>query len=163
MADSEGSNPSPSTPSTVGEGLKDLHLQKEDLGSSRGRALARNIKRENILSNDMSPSALSYKHSLQSPKKPGSSSQSSTVSTPKNEGVIPSSVILKQQPGQPAKLARSTSQKVTTRTPPTFNDYSNRTDEAKGTFQVLPACIYSSKAIGATDHAMDCECAEEWG
>ncbi|KAL8975539.1 MAG: hypothetical protein Q9197_000216 [Variospora fuerteventurae] len=163
MADCKGPELFQSTPDVVGDGLKELHLQKEDTGQRRGEALSKNIvRRERPLGGDMSPSTVSRPHSLQSPRKQGASSQSSTVSTPKNEEVIPSSVTLKQQPGQPPKLARSTSQKVISRTPPTFDDYQSRTDEAKGTFQVIPGCTYSSKAIGATDHAMDCECAEEW-
>ncbi|KAL8710925.1 MAG: hypothetical protein Q9220_004524 [cf. Caloplaca sp. 1 TL-2023] len=99
---------------------------------------------------------------LQSPQKSGVSSHSSTVSTPKNEELIPSAVTLKQEPGEPPKLARSTSQKVTSRAPPLFHQLPSKTEEAKDTFQAIPSCVYSSKAIGATDHAMDCECNEEW-
>ncbi|KAL8655245.1 MAG: hypothetical protein Q9210_000993, partial [Variospora velana] len=163
MADCEGPELFQSSPDVVGDGLKELHLQKEDTGRRRGDTLSENIiRRERPLGGDTSPSTVSRPHSLQSPRKQGASSQSSTVSTPKNEEIIPSSVTLKQQPGQPPTLARSTSQKVISRTPPTFDDYQSRTDEANGTFQVIPGCTYSSKAIGATDHAMDCECAEEW-
>lgn len=163
MAADENTVSTPSTPNIVEEGLKDLHLQNEDLGSLKSRTLSRNIKRDNTMGNDTPSSTMSRTHSLQSPKKPGSSTHSSTVSTPKNEDSIPSSVTLKQQPGQPLKLTRSTSQKVAARTPPTFLDHPTKTDEAKDTFQVIPRCIYSTKAIGATDHAMDCECTEEWG
>ncbi|KAL8941487.1 MAG: hypothetical protein Q9216_002215 [Gyalolechia sp. 2 TL-2023] len=162
MADDEKTISSPSTPNVVEEGLKDLHLQKEDLGNLRDRMLSRNIKRDNTLDNDTASLAKNWRHSLQSPKKPGSSTHSSAVSTPKSEDVIPSSVTLKQQPGQPPKLTRSTSQKVMARPPPTFDDHPDKTNEAKATFQVIPGCIYSTKAIGATDHAMDCECSEEW-
>ncbi|KAI4190507.1 MAG: hypothetical protein L6R41_000742 [Letrouitia leprolyta] len=162
MAADENTVSTPSTPNIVEEGLKDLHLQNEDLGSLKSRTLSRNIKRDNTMGNDTPSSTMSRTHSLQSPKKPGSSTHSSTVSTPKNEDSIPSSVTLKQQPGQPLKLTRSTSQKVAARTPPTFLDHPTKTDEAKDTFQVIPRCIYSTKAIGATDHAMDCECTEEW-
>ncbi|KAL9602575.1 MAG: hypothetical protein Q9219_001719 [cf. Caloplaca sp. 3 TL-2023] len=162
MADNEEKMTSPSTPNIVEGGLKDLHLQKEEPGSRRGKTLSRNVRRDNHSSKDMSPSALSRTHSLQSPQKPEGSSHSSAVSTPRNEDVLPGSVTLKQQVGQPPKLARSISQKVAVRTPPTFHDYPTKTDEARDTFQVIAGCIYSSKAIGATDHAMDCECAEEW-
>lgn len=163
MAEDEGAKSSPSTPNVVEEGLKDLDLQKVDSGTSRGRMSSRNIKRENSMGAGISPAGFGGRHSLESPKKPGSSSHSSAVSTPKTEEVVPGSVTLKQQPGQPPKLARSTSRRVVPRTPPLFHEYASRTEEAKGAFQVIPACIYSSKTIGATDHAMDCECAEEWG
>ncbi|KAL8705012.1 MAG: hypothetical protein Q9201_001857 [Fulgogasparrea decipioides] len=162
MADDEEATFSPSTPNVVEEGLKELHLQKEGLGTLRGRMSSRGIKREDTADHSMSPSAASRRRSLESPKKLGSSSHSSAVSTPKTEEIIPSTVTLKQQPGQPPKLARSTSQKVVSRNPPLFHEYASKTVEAKDTFQVIPGCIYSSKAIGATDHAMDCECAEEW-
>ncbi|KAI4208045.1 MAG: hypothetical protein LQ346_000209 [Caloplaca aetnensis] len=161
MADSESTNTSPSTPN-VQDGLKDLHLQKEGTGNWRGITVSKKLTQEYTLGSDMSSSAMSRGQSLQSPRKHGGSPQSSTVSTPRSEDIIPGSVSLKQQPGQHPKLARSTSQKVTPRAPPTYHDYPNKTEEAKGTFHAISGCIYSSKAIGATDHAMDCECAEEW-
>ncbi|KAL8699158.1 MAG: hypothetical protein Q9224_001533 [Gallowayella concinna] len=156
------STPHPSTPNVVQEGLKDLHLEKEDTANMRGRASARTLRRENTLGIEISPSVSSGSPVLRSPPKPETSSHSSAVSTPKNEELVPGSVILKQEPGQAPRLARSTSQKVVPRTPPLFHDYTSKTDEAKGSFQVIPACIYSSKAIGATEHAMDCDCPEEW-
>lgn len=163
MADDDEATRSPSTPNLVEEGLKDLNLQKEDLASSRGRMSLRNIKREGTVGSGRSPSSFSGRPSQESPKKPESSGRSSAISTPKNEEVIPGSVVLKQESGQPPKLARVTSQKVASHSPPLFDREDDRTAEAKGTFQVIPGCIYSSKAIGATDHAMDCECTDEWG
>lgn len=100
---------------------------------------------------------------MQSPKKQGTSAQSSPTSTPKLENFLPGTVAVKQEPGQAPKLTRTTSQKVVPRTPPLFHDCPSKTDEAQGGFIVLPGCIYSSKAMGGTEHAMDCDCAEEWG
>ncbi|KAL9591135.1 MAG: hypothetical protein Q9203_000006 [Teloschistes exilis] len=162
MADDDEATPSPSTPNVVEEGLKDLNLQKEELASSRGRMSLRSIKREGTRGRGRSHSSFSGRPSQDSPKKLGSSGHSSAVSTPKTEEVIPGSVVIKQESGQPPKLARSTSQKVASRSPPLFDHEDDKTAEAKATFQVIPACIYSSKAIGATDHAMDCECTDEW-
>ena len=71
--------------------------------------------------------------------------------------------MVKQQPGQLPKLARSSSQKLALKPPPLFLDLPSRTEEAKSAFQVLSACTYQSKMIGTTEAAMDCECAEEWG
>ncbi|KAL8952444.1 MAG: hypothetical protein Q9222_001635 [Ikaeria aurantiellina] len=162
MAEDDDSSSTPSTPNVVEEGLKVLHLQKEDSSNAKGKTLATNMRRNHARGSDRSPSQSSRLPSFQSPQKSGVSSHSSAVSTPKNEELIPSAVTLKQEPGEPPKLARSTSQKVTSRAPPLFHQHPSKTDEAKGTFQAIPACIYSSKAIGATDHAMDCECNEEW-
>ncbi|KAL8872673.1 MAG: hypothetical protein Q9174_001736 [Haloplaca sp. 1 TL-2023] len=152
----------PSTPNVVEEGLKDLDLQKVESGTYKIRTSSRSIKREGGLSDGLSPSSLGGRHPVDSPRKPTSSSHSSAVSTPRNEEIIPGSVTLKQQPGQPPKLARSTSQKLAPRTPPLFDEYPDKTEEAKRAFQVIPGCIYSSKSIGATETAMDCDCTEEW-
>ncbi|KAL8734900.1 MAG: hypothetical protein Q9166_001252 [cf. Caloplaca sp. 2 TL-2023] len=167
MVEDEDTSPSPSThdsstPNVVEEGLKDLHLQKEDTSNMRGRASSRNLRRDNTVGSDASPASLKQMHELESPRKRGASSQSSAISTPKNEELVPGSVTLKQEPGQAPRLARSSSQKVIPRTSALFSDCPSKTDEAKGTFQVIPGCIYSSKAIGATEHAMDCDCTEEW-
>lgn len=156
---SSPSTPQSSTPNVVEEGLKDLHLQKEDTVHMRGREPCRRLRRDNTAGSDTSPSTWS---GMQSPKKQGTSAQSSATSTPKHEESLPGTVTVKQEPGQAPKLTRSTSQKVVPRTPPLFHDYPSKTDEAQGGFHVLPGCIYSSKAIGATEHAMDCDCAEEW-
>ncbi|KAL8782875.1 MAG: hypothetical protein Q9213_005052 [Squamulea squamosa] len=153
------STPNSSTPNVVEEGLKDLHLQKEDTANMRGRESGTNLRRDITVGSDISPSTPSGR---ESPKKQGTSSQSSPTSTPKDEELVPGTVTIKQEPGQAPKLARSTSQKVIPRTPPLFHDHPSKTDEAKGTFQVIPGCIYSSKAIGTTEHAMDCDCTEEW-
>ncbi|KAL8694095.1 MAG: hypothetical protein Q9218_001210 [Villophora microphyllina] len=162
MADDEEVTLSPSTPNVVEEGLKDLNLQKEELGNARGRMSLRNIKREDTVGSGKSPASFGGRPSQESPRNLGSSGRSSAVSTPKTEEIIPGCVVVKHESGQPPKLARSTSQKVVPRVPPLFDREDDKTAEAKTTFQVIPGCIYSSKAIGATDHAMECECTEEW-
>lgn len=72
-------------------------------------------------------------------------------------------VTLKMEPGQPPKLARSSSQKITSRPLQLFTDYDNKTEEAKAVFETIPTCVYSSRFMGATEHGMDCDCSEEWG
>lgn len=72
-------------------------------------------------------------------------------------------VTVKTEPGQPLKLARSASQKIAPRPPPLFNDLPDATDDAKSLFMVMDACTYSNKYLGYTEHAMECDCAEEWG
>ena len=156
---SSRSTPRASTPDVVEEGLKDLRLQKADTVPMRGSEPSRRLRRDNTGDSESSPATGS---GMQSPMKHGTSAQSSATSTPKHEEFVPGAVIVKQEPGQALKLTRTTSQKVVPRTPPLFHDYPSKTDEAQGDFQVIPGCIYSSKAIGATEHAMDCDCAEEW-
>lgn len=79
------------------------------------------------------------------------------------EETIGGEVTLKLEPGKPPKLARSTSHKVEKRPPQLFHDYEDKTNEAKGTFSTLSECTYANKFLGTTEHALECDCAEEWG
>lgn len=72
-------------------------------------------------------------------------------------------ITVKMEPGQPPKLARTSSQKVVSRPPQLFNHLPDDTDAAKATFQLMDACTYANKYMGYTEHAMECDCAEEWG
>lgn len=72
-------------------------------------------------------------------------------------------ITVKLEPGQPPKLARSSSQKVVARPPQLFLDSPDCTTEAKSTFEILERCSYANKYMGYTEHAMECDCAEEWG
>ncbi|KAF2478571.1 hypothetical protein BDY17DRAFT_313879 [Neohortaea acidophila] len=69
---------------------------------------------------------------------------------------------LKLEPGKPPKLQRKASQKVERRLPPLFFDYENKTAEATSAFTVLSECVYANKYLGTTEHALECDCAEEW-
>jgi [histone H3]-lysine36 N-trimethyltransferase len=69
----------------------------------------------------------------------------------------------KMEPGQTPKLARSASHKVISRVAPLFDDLPDATMEAKSSFLVIENCTYSNKFLGYTEHAMECDCAEEWG
>lgn len=79
------------------------------------------------------------------------------------EETIGGEVTLKMEPGKPPKLARSTSHKVEKRQPALFLDNEDRTSEAKATFDTLEQCTYANKYLGTTEHALECDCAEEWG
>jgi histone-lysine N-methyltransferase SETD2 len=72
-------------------------------------------------------------------------------------------ISVKMEPGQPPKLARSSSQKVVPRPPQLFLDLPDSTEEAQRTFEVIETCQYANKYMGYTEHAMECDCAEEWG
>lgn len=55
------------------------------------------------------------------------------------------------------------SKKVVPRVAPLFDDLPDATDEANESYSVIDACIYQNKYLGYTEHAMECDCSEEWG
>ncbi|KAL2866287.1 SET and WW domain protein [Aspergillus lucknowensis] len=71
-------------------------------------------------------------------------------------------ISVKLEPGQPPKLARSSSQKVVSRPPRLFSHLPDSTRDAQKTFEVIDACQYANKYMGYTEHAMECDCTEEW-
>jgi hypothetical protein len=72
-------------------------------------------------------------------------------------------ISVKLEPGQPPKLARSSSQKVVPRPPQLFSHLPDSTRDAQKTFEVIQSCQYANKYMGYTEHAMECDCTEEWG
>lgn len=143
--------------------VKELYLNGGDTRKELGRLRTEEIKEESGSSRSHSPRDTSMKSNTESPIKNEKASQSPYTGSEKQEEVIGGEVTVKMEPGQPPKLSRSTSQKVISRPVQLFNDWPSKTEEAKSTFHVLPQCTYSSKYIGSTEHAMDCDCAEEWG
>lgn len=79
------------------------------------------------------------------------------------EDKVGGDITVKMEPGQPPKLSRSSSQKIIARPPQLFLDLPNSTAEARTTFETLEDCTYANKYMGYTEHAMECDCAEEWG
>lgn len=77
--------------------------------------------------------------------------------------VVDQDEIVNLEPSLPPKLSRMASLKVLPKPITLFDAYANKTEESKSNFQVIEACIYSSKQIGSTEQAMECDCAEEWG
>ena len=154
-----------STSPTVEEEFGGMHIKKQGSEVYRGKKSFAVEKWEDASDKIMTINLGSKAHSSHSPTTLESSSHSSAASTPRNDDMKVGSVTVKQQPGQPPKLSRNMSQKVPLRPPILFYDYPDKTNEATGTFQVIPGCVYSSKAIGATDvteDVMECDCTEEW-
>lgn len=128
-----------------------------------------------VITEEMEASALDSPMSVvkseqpDQPSTPSVKSESLPVKAEPSEedALITSSVggdiTLKQEPGKPPKLARSASQKVIARPPQLFDHLPNSVNEACESFEVIGNCIYSSKYMGHTEHAMECDCAEEWG
>ncbi|KIV99930.1 hypothetical protein, variant [Verruconis gallopava] len=57
---------------------------------------------------------------------------------------------------------RTESIKIISRPPPLFNDEPDMYDEATSSFEVIEDCIYAAKWLGTTEHAMDCDCRENY-
>lgn len=116
------------------------------IGVSSGAATPSGIKRQSRSPNKRQQSAFDS---------PGVKSE--------QEETIGGEVTLKLEPGKPPKLARSTSHKVEKRPPPLFFDYKDKTAEARASFNTLEECTYGNKYLGTTEHALECDCTEEWG
>ncbi|KAF2003090.1 hypothetical protein P154DRAFT_110378 [Amniculicola lignicola CBS 123094] len=98
----------------------------------------------------------------QSPTKPTSASQHSSPGDLPLQEVVGGEISIKMEPGKQPKLSRSASHKVVAHKPPLFLDLPDSTEDAKDTFSVLPECTYANKHLGSTDHALECDCSEEW-
>lgn len=90
-------------------------------------------------------------------------SDASSPDTDAHEEVLGGEITLKMEPGKAPKLSRTASHKIVSRPPPLYLDLPDSTAEAKETFEVLPECHYANKNIGTTEHALECDCSEEWG
>ena len=130
---------------------------------ARGRTRAGDIKEEMSTSGTNTPKSFTRKSSSSSPVKSLKSTPSPDMDAEKKEEIVGGEITVKLEPGKPPKLSRSSSQKITSRPAPLFDEYPDHTDEAKSAFQVIPECIYSNKFIGSTEHGMECDCADEWG
>lgn len=151
-------------PKILEAGVQELRLENGDKDTERGRLRTGLIKEEFTSSNKSSPRDIPLNSASHSPVKTDIQVKSPYVGSEKHEEVVGGDVTLKFEPGQPPKLARSTSHKIISKPAAMFHDYPSKTEESKSTFQVLKECSYSSKYIGSTEHgSMDCDCAEEWG
>ena len=103
------------------------------------------------------------KPSSQSPTKLRDISPAPTKHKAEREDTVGADISVKMEPGQPLKLTRTPPQKVVARPPPRFDNLPDMTSDAKATFSVITQCIYAAKYLGTTEHAMECDCAEEWG
>ena len=104
----------------------------------------------------------SIKKQSRSPVKSERMAQSPAIKSG-DEETVGGDVTLKLEEGKAPKLVRATSHKVEKRPPQLFVDYEDKTGEATSVFTVLPECSYSNKFLGTTEHALECDCAEEWG
>ena len=91
-------------------------------------------------------------------------SNTGDMHTPKDEEkIVRGDITVKMEPGQPLKLARSSTQKVTPRPAELYDHLPDQTEAATSRFEVISDCVYMNKYLGYTEHAMECDCAEEYG
>ena len=144
--------------------VEELKLENCHTSKRMGTASTMGTKEESAPNNVHTPHKTFINSLPGSPSKNGVRSESPCTDSERHEEIIGGNITLKQDPGQPPKLSRSTFQKIVTSSPRLYDDEEDKTKEAKGTFQVISECSYSSKYIGSTEHdSMDCDCAEEWG
>ena len=172
-------------------GYEDSHDQASTMDSSNGLSNGKSISPDAMAIS--TPSAESNVNSFSDEKKihvkfdpdtlnPTSASASATASasdsaspaqsvnadlamkkSPSDQETVGGDILVKEEPGQPPKLSRSSSQKVVSRPPPLFDHLPDSTQDALATFEQIEACWYANKYMGYTEHAMECDCAEEWG
>lgn len=105
----------------------------------------------------------SMKNSNTSSPYPSTSTPVDPVKTELIKGEV--SIKMERGESQP-KLSRSTTQRITKRTPMLFNDLPDKTEEAKKTFGLMKSCTYSPKWLadsGQEDEVMSCECRPSFG
>lgn len=154
-------------PKVVEERIKEMKIKNGDSSEEEAYDTIRvaGFEGESVGSKTAanSPMELDVKSATQSPKKSRSGVQSPDVAKEEHDEVLGGEITVKQEPGQPPKLARTSTSKVVARAAPLFHEYADKTEEATSVFQVITECSYSNKFLGSTEHAMDCDCAEEWG
>lgn len=139
----------------------DTHLDEDSI------SVARSVKKERSpsISGDEPPTASatprSVKKKSRSPVKNESMAHSPAIRA--DEEVVGGDIELKLEPGKPPKLQRKSSHKVERRPPTLFFNHEDKTAQASSTYFTLPECTYANKYLGTTEHALECDCAEEWG
>jgi hypothetical protein len=124
------------------------------------------IKDEPLGSAPDSPSLLPQKVKTSRSSSPSTvkSRATSASSVDKKETVDgPNGTSVKIEHLDPGKPSRSAPQKAILRSAPLFDHLEDATMEAIRSFAVLETCTYANKFLGYTEHAMECDCNEEWG
>ncbi|KAF2754475.1 hypothetical protein EJ05DRAFT_142624 [Pseudovirgaria hyperparasitica] len=118
-------------------------------------------QRSSTPNSDVAPTALKFASASLSPHKMEKELQSPATPAEQEE-TIGGEITLKLEPGKIPRLARTASQKIVPRPPPLYNDLPDKTQEAVSKFLVLSDCTYTPKYLGETEHALECDCPEEW-
>jgi [histone H3]-lysine36 N-trimethyltransferase len=166
---SQSSKPSPKADFVE----EDTIAVKQESSHSKDRELEMSLLRTGTIKDERAVSASNSPSLLPSKLKSSRSSSSASI---KSRATSESSVdkkdvkdkvgggkSRKMGSSQPPKLARPASSKVVSRVAPLYDDLPDSTLEAKSSFSILEFCTYSNKYLGYTEHAMECDCSEEWG
>jgi histone-lysine N-methyltransferase SETD2 len=151
--------------SQLGPELRDMKLEEAPAPAGDGERSPR-VKVEEDADRMPTPLAIPLKVKSRSASRSPVKQLPSQTPSPGNsdkEEVLGGDITLKMEPGKAPKLSRTASQKVVSRPPPLYLDLPDSTEEAKSTFAVLPECTYGNKYLGTTEHALECDCSEEWG
>ncbi|KAK8247197.1 hypothetical protein HDK90DRAFT_35533 [Phyllosticta capitalensis] len=146
--------------------VRDMKLEPEspaDDGTAHVQGELETDKQEQASPADdsASPPKSAMKSSPQTPAKMESGNQTPAESLEGKE-VVGGDITVKVEPGKAPKLARSSSQRIEKKPPPLFLDHEDKTQESITTFGLLEECTYGNKYMGSTEHALECDCAEEW-
>lgn len=153
------------SPTGVADELREARIKSEDLEEEALRPTKGEdeVKKEFSENGNLPTSATDASLDNWSPRKNGLQDMSSPEPIKEPVEVVGGDVTVKQEPGQPLKLARSSTQKVPMRSAQLYDHLPDATAEATKAFQLMTSCSYTPKYLGDTEHAMECDCAEEWG
>ncbi|MCJ1285470.1 histone methyltransferase set2 [Xylographa opegraphella] len=151
-------------PDKVEEGIKDMRIKSNDYdGNEEGSGTIRNIEQPSTQTSGTGASnKIEIKTATHSPGKRNTALNSPVKGRGEHEQTVGGDISLKLESGPPPKLSRTASQKVIATAPQMFDHYEDKTQEAAGVFQIITQCSYSAKYLGSTEHAMECDCIEEW-
>ena len=153
------------TPKKVEEGIKEMKIETGDSDEEVLGTIT--VGGSKIEPESRSDTGSPIKVDVRSPTKTLPKQESPPyfpkMAKDEHEQILGGEITVKIEPGQPPKIQRSSTQKVVARAPPLFDHLPNKTIEATSTFQVITDCTYSNKYLGYTEHAMECDCSEEWG
>ena len=150
----------------VEEGIKEMKIENTDSEEEVWGTITVGEEEQETASRSDTGSPI--KVDVETPTKLHKNRESPLQSPPKmpkdeHEETLGGEITVKMEPGQPPKLQRSSTQKILTRAPTLYDHLPDKTLEATGAFQVITDCTYSNKNLGYTEHAMECDCSEEWG
>ncbi|KAJ4289551.1 histone methyltransferase set2 [Kalmusia sp. IMI 367209] len=148
----------------LGPELRSMKLEEGASPRGEGAGAAAQVKEEDVGSTPtpvLMPARVKSRSKSQSPVKQLPSGPS-TPDADAHEEVLGGEITLKMEPGKAPKLSRTASQKILSRPPLLYRHLPDVTQEAKATFDVLLECTYANKHLGTTEHALECDCSEEW-
>ncbi|SMR48068.1 unnamed protein product [Zymoseptoria tritici ST99CH_1A5] len=147
--------------------VRDMHLKEEDADmEADSDAAPASVKEEetsvpaSVLSSRTGTPANYSKRASRSGSKLQSAADSPAVKSDEEE-IVGGEIVVKAEP-RGLKLSRSTSHKIEKRAPQMYHEYEDKTKEATSTFELLSECTYANKYLGTTEHALECDCSEEW-